>query len=114
MYTTHCNLFCTFDCAHENNDDSYLVVDTVQDASRWFLKSASSIMGEAEEDLPPPFPFPWEDYVGFGVAILGLLLAAGGGIGGGILVPAHILLLEFLGQTRLPLGIHHRLWRSHG
>jgi uncharacterized membrane protein YfcA len=47
------------------------------------------------ETLPPLFPFRWQDYVGYGVAVLGLLLAAGGGIGGGgILVPTYILLLD--------------------
>ncbi|KAG7340326.1 sulfite exporter TauE/SafE [Nitzschia inconspicua] len=47
-------------------------------------------------DLPPLFPFQWRDYLGFGVAVVGLMLAAGGGIGGGgILVPTYILVLDF-------------------
>jgi uncharacterized membrane protein YfcA len=48
------------------------------------------------ETLPPLFPFRWKDYLGYGIAILGLLLAAGGGIGGGgILVPTYILVLQY-------------------
>jgi uncharacterized membrane protein YfcA len=54
-----------------------------------------TLIDEAEA-LPPLFPFRWQDYLGYGVAILGLLLAAGGGIGGGgILVPTYILILEY-------------------
>jgi hypothetical protein len=44
------------------------------------------------ESLPPLFPFRWKDYLGYGVAIFGLLLAAGGGV---ILVPTYILLLDY-------------------
>ncbi|KAL3903135.1 MAG: hypothetical protein SGILL_010559 [Bacillariaceae sp.] len=62
-------------------------------------------MMDETEDLPPLFPFRWEDYLGFGVAILGLLLAAGGGIGGGgILVPTYILLLDFPVKHAIPLA----------
>ena len=39
---------------------------------------------DEDEALPGLFPFRWpQDYLGFGCATLGLLLAAGGGIGGG-------------------------------
>ena len=39
---------------------------------------------DEDETLPGLFPFRWpQDYLGFGCATLGLLLAAGGGIGGG-------------------------------
>jgi uncharacterized membrane protein YfcA len=48
------------------------------------------------ETLLPLFPFRWQDYVGYGTAILGLMLAAGGGVGGGsFLVPIYILVLEY-------------------
>jgi uncharacterized membrane protein YfcA len=54
--------------------------------------------------LPPLFPFQWEDYLGFGVAVIGLVLAAGGGIGGGgILVPTYILLMDFPAKNAIPL-----------
>ena len=36
---------------------------------------------DAEEPFPPLFPFRFADYVGFCLAILGLLLAAGAGVG---------------------------------
>ncbi|KAG7372993.1 sulfite exporter TauE/SafE [Nitzschia inconspicua] len=52
-------------------------------------------------DLPPLFPFQWRDYLGFDVAVVGLILAAGGGIGGGgILVPTYILVLDFPSRER--------------
>lgn len=42
------------------------------------------------------FPLETPDYIGFTCAVAGLVLAAGGGIGGGgILVPVYILLFEF-------------------
>ena len=42
------------------------------------------------------FPLQPTDYIGFVAAVAGLMLAAGGGIGGGgILVPIYILLFEF-------------------
>ncbi|KAG7367700.1 sulfite exporter TauE/SafE [Nitzschia inconspicua] len=48
-----------------------------------------------DDELPPLFPFRWRGYLGFSVAIVGLVLAGGGGIGGGgILVPTYILLLD--------------------
>jgi uncharacterized membrane protein YfcA len=48
------------------------------------------------ETLPPLFPFRRQDYVGYGVAILGMLVAAGGGVGGGsFLVPTYLLLLKY-------------------
>eukprot|EP00584_Thalassiosira_punctigera_P015830 CAMPEP_0172555868 /NCGR_PEP_ID=MMETSP1067-20121228/60909_1 /TAXON_ID=265564 ORGANISM="Thalassiosira punctigera, Strain Tpunct2005C2" /NCGR_SAMPLE_ID=MMETSP1067 /ASSEMBLY_ACC=CAM_ASM_000444 /LENGTH=132 /DNA_ID=CAMNT_0013344491 /DNA_START=285 /DNA_END=680 /DNA_ORIENTATION=- len=58
---------------------------------------------DEEEELPSLFPFRTEDYVGFTVAVLGLILAAGGGIGGGgILVPTYILLLDFPVKHAIP------------
>jgi uncharacterized membrane protein YfcA len=54
-----------------------------------------TLIDEAET-LPPLFPFRWKDSLGYGVAILGLLLAAGSGVGGGgMLVPTYILLLQY-------------------
>lgn len=67
--------------------------------------SGNSLIDE-DEELPSLFPFRWpQDYLGFGCAIVGLLLAAGGGIGGGgILVPIYILLLEFPVKHAIPLA----------
>lgn len=59
----------------------------------------------SEEPLPPLFPLELQDYFGFGFAIFGLLLAAGGGIGGGgILVPVYILILDFPVKQAIPLA----------
>jgi uncharacterized membrane protein YfcA len=60
---------------------------------------------DEDQELPPLFPFEAKDYLGFSVAVLGLLLAAGGGIGGGgILVPTYILLLDFPVKHAIPLA----------
>ena len=60
---------------------------------------------DEDEPLPPLFPFQTKDYLGYGFAILGLLLAAGGGIGGGgILVPIYILILDFPVKHAIPLA----------
>jgi len=51
------------------------------------------------------FPFSTRDALGFSLAILGLMLAAGGGIGGGgILVPIYILVLQFPTKEAIPLS----------
>lgn len=57
------------------------------------------------EEHDPLFPLTNKDYVGFGCAILGLMIAAGGGIGGGgILVPIYILILGFSPKHAIPLS----------
>ena len=51
------------------------------------------------------FPFSTRDALGFVLASLGLMLAAGGGIGGGgILVPIYILILNFPAKHAIPLS----------
>ena len=66
---------------------------------------SSSLLDE-DQELPDLFPLSWpSDYLGFTCACLGLLLAAGGGIGGGgILVPIYILILEFPVKHAIPLA----------
>lgn len=47
----------------------------------------------------------WRDFVGFGCAAVGLMVAAGGGIGGGgILVPIYILVMDFSPKKAIPLS----------
>ena len=49
-----------------------------------------------EENHPSLFPLSTSDKIGFSLAICGLMIAAGGGIGGGgILVPIYILVMGF-------------------
>lgn len=67
---------------------------------------------ESGEQLPPPrrshkrlHPLSRSDYIGFFLATLGLIIAGGGGIGGGgILVPIYILILEFSPKHAIPLS----------
>lgn len=57
------------------------------------------------EDHKPLFPLGRRDYWGFDLAILGLMVAAGGGIGGGgILVPIYILVMGFSPKHAIPLS----------
>lgn len=58
-----------------------------------------------ESSHPPLLPLSTSDYVGFACATLGLMVAAGGGIGGGgILVPIYILVFGFSPKHAIPLS----------
>eukprot|EP00567_Pseudictyota_dubia_P002219 CAMPEP_0197465758 /NCGR_PEP_ID=MMETSP1175-20131217/64696_1 /TAXON_ID=1003142 /ORGANISM="Triceratium dubium, Strain CCMP147" /LENGTH=569 /DNA_ID=CAMNT_0043001779 /DNA_START=1846 /DNA_END=3555 /DNA_ORIENTATION=- len=60
---------------------------------------------DESDELGPLFPLTTWDYLGFTACVLGLLVAAGGGIGGGgILVPIYILLLRFPVKHAIPLA----------
>jgi uncharacterized membrane protein YfcA len=51
------------------------------------------------------FPLDQQDYFGLALAVVGLIIAAGGGIGGGgILVPCYILALRFNAKYAIPLS----------
>ncbi|KAI2492714.1 sulfite exporter TauE/SafE [Fragilaria crotonensis] len=57
------------------------------------------------DDHEPLFPLTASDYVGFACATIGLLIATGGGIGGGgILVPIYILVMGFSPKHAIPLS----------
>eukprot|EP00804_Cyclotella_cryptica_P022976 CCRYP_014995-RB/>CCRYP_014995-RB protein AED:0.21 eAED:0.21 QI:76/1/1/1/1/1/3/81/595 len=56
-------------------------------------------------DHSPLFPLQPSDVLGFAFAAFGLILAAGGGIGGGgMLVPIYILVMGFLPKHAIPLS----------
>jgi hypothetical protein len=69
-------------------------------------ESAESTDHEAETDEHKPlFPLDASDYIGFLCGSLGLMLAAGGGIGGGgMLVPLYILVMGFSPKHAIPLS----------
>lgn len=57
---------------------------------------ANPFVDTKEGELEPLFPLEAIDYLGISCAIVGLILAAGGGIGGGgLLVPIFLLVMEF-------------------
>lgn len=57
------------------------------------------------EEHEPLFPLSQADKWGFGLATVGLMIAAGGGIGGGgILVPIYILVMGFSPKHAIPLS----------
>jgi uncharacterized membrane protein YfcA len=58
-----------------------------------------------EEEHEPLFPLTHTDYVGLTCATVGLMIAAGGGVGGGgILVPIYILVMGFSPKHAIPLS----------
>ncbi|KAG7361265.1 sulfite exporter TauE/SafE [Nitzschia inconspicua] len=58
-----------------------------------------------EENHPSLFPLTTADRLGFSFVIIGLMVAAGGGIGGGgILVPIYILIMGFSPKHAIPLS----------
>jgi hypothetical protein len=69
------------------------------------LKNRLLTIMDENQAKDPLFPLEMKDYIGFACAIAGLLLAAGGGIGGGgILVPIYILILNFPVKRAIPLA----------
>ena len=58
-----------------------------------------------DEEHKPLYPLDNQDYLGFACAVVGLMVAAGGGIGGGgILVPIYILIMKFSPKHAIPLS----------
>ena len=86
------------------NDDTtneYMLSESLS-YSRWLQKAGKYVFDEEHKAL---FPLSSVDYTGFGLAILGLMVAAGGGIGGGgILVPIYILVWGFSPKHAIPLS----------
>jgi uncharacterized membrane protein YfcA len=67
--------------------------------------NSTDFVNNHPSDHAPLFPLKAEDFIGFFLATLGLVLAAGGGIGGGgILVPIYILILGFMPKHAIPLS----------
>jgi uncharacterized membrane protein YfcA len=60
---------------------------------------------EMEELIPELWPLDRRDVLTFALATIGLMVAAGGGIGGGgMLVPVYILVLSFAPKHAIPLS----------
>ena len=86
------------------SDVTYFSLRDVLSSQRRRVLLTTSILNE-EEPIPDLFPLQTLDYVGFLCAIVGLILAAGAGIGGGgILVPIFILIFEFPIKHSIPLA----------
>ncbi|KAL9183717.1 hypothetical protein ACHAXT_004573 [Thalassiosira profunda] len=69
------------------------------------LGNTTSIINNHPSDHDSLIPLQPSDVVGFLLAALGLIIAAGGGIGGGgILVPIFILVLGFMPKHAIPLS----------
>ncbi|KAL7427389.1 hypothetical protein ACHAXH_002102 [Discostella pseudostelligera] len=87
-----------------------IATSLTQETWKYYLSNALAdrrrLAGAVGDQLPGIFPLRWpQSYLGFGCAILGLMLAAGGGIGGGgILVPVYTLVLHFPVKYAIPLS----------
>ena len=69
------------------------------------ISSARSLLPAVTSSHKPLHPLSTNDIVGFSCAIFGLIIAGGGGIGGGgILVPIYILVLGFSPKHAIPLA----------
>ncbi|CAJ1953595.1 unnamed protein product [Cylindrotheca closterium] len=87
-----------------SNSSSLEGVNKMEEKFEGFIgKTPKDLM--YEENHNPLFPLDTRDTIGFSCAILGLMIAAGGGIGGGgILVPIYILVMEFSPKHAIPLS----------
>lgn len=96
----------------QNNDDvqqQYNLLDSARNefSFQHVKRMITEIKQEhyAYEHHKPLFPLSAKDYRGFFFAIVGLMIAAGGGIGGGgILVPIYILVMGFTPKHAIPLS----------
>ena len=71
----------------------------------WSQTAVRFLLEIFDDDHEPLFPLTTTDYVGFTCAIIGLMIAAGGGVGGGgILVPIYILVFGFSPKHAIPLS----------
>lgn len=69
------------------------------------IENTNSTSSSSSSNQASLFPLQLSDVVGFFCGALGLILAAGGGIGGGgILVPIYILILGFQPKYAIPLS----------
>ena len=88
---------------HRNNN-----IVTVSTLTNYFLENntnATETQYSSPSDHSPLLPLQPSDIWGFTFASLGLILASGGGIGGGgMLVPIYILVMGFLPKHAIPLS----------
>jgi len=91
---------------HDNhNDESAMIWNRDLEENEQEQDYADDNYDIYTEDSIPLFPLETSDYVGFVCATIGLMIAAGGGIGGGgILVPIYILVMGFSPKHAIPLS----------
>ena len=95
----------------ETSSLSWLQGSDDEDGPTWLSSSLPRVLLRKLVDDPtleehkPLLPLSANDYVGFTLATIGLMIAAGGGIGGGgILVPIYILVMGFSPKHAIPLS----------
>lgn len=78
------------------------IIEEIEETTSWLKKGDAHMFEEHHENL---FPLESTDYLGFFLCLLGLMLAAGGGIGGGgILIPIYILVMDFSPKHAIALS----------
>lgn len=89
-----------------NSSNFFLLFDTINGNSTTVTPSDESNNTHSSSSVHPSLlPLSARDIIGLLCAALGLILAAGGGIGGGgILVPIYILILGFSSKQAIPLS----------
>ena len=102
-------LFVHYSSNNDYHDDGSDYKTTKRTAAlRGLLSTAiasNSTLFNEDQDIPSLLPLVPLDYVGFTCMVVGLILAAGGGIGGGgMLVPIYILIFDFPVKHSIPLA----------
>jgi hypothetical protein len=93
----------TFEYRSHENENAPL--ESFGDADILVSRILRGYIIEDGHSIPDLFPLEKMDYVGFACTIIGLILAAGAGIGGGgILVPVFILVFGFCIKHAIPLA----------
>lgn len=101
-------IWLPLESSYDRNSD-YRHLEREESIGEHFLIQHPLANGEHElvyEEIHDPlFPLTTADTIGFACAIAGLMIAAGGGIGGGgILVPIYILVMNFTPKHAIPLS----------
>ena len=96
-------LVFVFLCTAANNHDNIITIASLTNYIQ--NNNATETQYSSPSDHSPLLPLQPSDIWGFTFASLGLILAAGGGIGGGgMLVPIYILVMGFLPKHAIPLS----------
>lgn len=96
LYFHHDSSYNTYGIAEEEEDDESLPS---------FLRHARRLYDQYNQPHKPLRPLNNADKLGFFFTTLGLMIAAGGGIGGGgVLVPIYILVMQISPKHAIPLS----------
>jgi len=87
--------------------DTHLIDETLKETAiiEEGVTEQTYVIHNKQNDLKPWYAMTLRDCIGLSAATVGLILAAGGGIGGGgILVPIYILIMDYPVKIAIPLS----------